>query len=73
MAMKKFKITYTRYGQFGTYHEEDSIMATSEKMAIKKFMNKKSFDGRTTKQEWNYDTWANGVTYSDPVATEIKD
>ena len=76
MAMKEFKITYKKYGNVCTYDKEETIKATSEKMAWKKFFDSKSYDPvrKMSRRQWmDYDRDANGNTYGDFKATLISE
>ena len=63
--MKTFKITWKKHGNVSTYDKEETISAVSPKMALKKFFNKKAYDGHTTRWWMDYDREVNGIYCTD--------
>ena len=63
--LKPFIVTYIKHGNVCDYNKSEEVMATSEKMALKKFFNHREYDGRTRRQWMDYDREANGITYTD--------
>ena len=71
--LKPFIISYVKHGNVCDYNKSEKVMATSEKMALKKFFNHKEFGDKRTRQQWmDYEREVNGITYSDfKVIAEI--
>lgn len=64
--LKPFVITYVKHGNVCDYNKSEKVMATSEKMALKKFFNHKEFGDKRTRRQWmDYEREVNGITYSD--------
>lgn len=70
--MKKFKIAYTRHGQFGTYDHSQIIEARSEKMALKKFWNYRQFpQSNSNRENMEYERECNGIYWSEPTVVAL--